>query len=125
MRPVLAAFVLMVLGVSVAVQATPAPVSVTGNTTADGELLRDTLVYLTQFAPSFGCDRITSVDTYVLPPDTIRAKASFRMHDNQATYERWQVTVCGKVERFLIIYSPDPQGGTIFAINYPYPQDAP
>ena len=68
MRTVWAIIALLVLGTPWYARATPAPVRVTGNTTANDELLHDTLDQLTNFAPSFGCDRITSVDTHVLPP---------------------------------------------------------
>ena len=106
-------------------RATPAPVRITGNTTAGDELLHDTLVNLTQFAPSFGCDRIAGVDTYVLPQSLVSARASFRVKGKRVTYERWKVAVCGKIERFMIIYVLEPQGGTNIVIKFPYPRDAP
>ena len=124
MREVRAIFALLAIGVPCFALATPAPVRVTGNTGANGELLHDTLDQLTQFAPSFGCDRITSVDTHVLPPALVPPRASFKVKGDQpASYESWKVSVCGKIKRFMIIYVTDPQGGTNIDILYPYPLD--
>jgi len=106
------------------VHSTPAAVRVTGNTTANDELLRDTLNNLTNFAPSFGCDRISTVDTHVFPPDTIPRYASYRVNGDKVIYERWTANFCGKFVKFMVIYISDPNGGTYISIGYPYPRDA-
>jgi hypothetical protein len=115
---------LLILVLAPVANATPAPVRVTGNTTANDELLHDTLNNLTQFAPTFDCDRISTVDTHVFPPDSIPRYASYRVDRDKVSYERWTANFCGKFVKFMVIYITDPEGGTFIKIEYPYPRDA-
>lgn len=98
-------------------------VKITGIKGHSSELLNDTLMVLESFAPIYECDRIDRVEIKELPADRIPRYASYRVSDENAVYERWDVKFCGKFAKFLVIFVPDPQGGTFVSVQE-LPKDA-
>ncbi len=97
----------------------------TGQTTADGLLIRDALQNILRFAyATRQCTTLTAVEANVLdayePQDPM-----YRVGSGQITYESWSATLCGETIKFLISFWPSVEGGTMFGIGYPYPPDAP
>lgn len=105
----------------------PAPaqsVHLSGETAVDDVLARDIMRTIRLVAESReNCATISSVETAVLggyrPSD-----ARYRVAD-EATYERWAVSLCGRTVPFLISYWPAPQGGMMFNVGHPAPVDMP
>jgi hypothetical protein len=105
--------------------AAPVPVRITGNTNADGELLKDIMQNVTNFGAAFDCPAPSLIQTSVISPSRIPASADYRAPSDHAGYEEWKANFCGKTESFLISFWPDPAGGSFIKIAYPYPDGAP
>jgi hypothetical protein len=107
------------------IQATAAgPIRFIGTTTARGELRNDVVQLIVPFGGA-DCPMPSEVRTGILNSSMISPNASYYSPALGTTYERWDARFCGKVERFLIKFLPDPQGGTFLSLEYPYPADAP
>jgi hypothetical protein len=97
-----------------------------GDTAANGTLIRDALRNVQLVGQGrFECGVISEVEAAVLP-------ASYKLADMQrlakgadVIYERWIVTLCGRKEPFLIGFWPAREGGVMFNVRHPYPDDAP
>lgn len=100
------------------------PIKFTGTTSAQGELRRDVLQLIVPFGGA-DCPMPSEIRTGMLNASMISPNASYYSPALGTTYERWDVKFCRKVERFLIKFLPDPQGGTFLSLVYPYPADAP
>jgi hypothetical protein len=100
------------------------PIKFTGTTTAHGELRGDVLRLIIPFGGA-DCPMPSEIRTGVLNASMISPNASFYSPALGTTYERWEVKFCGRLERFLIKFLPDPQGGTFLSVEHPYPADAP
>ncbi|HEU0309649.1 MAG TPA: hypothetical protein VFR36_00320 [Sphingomicrobium sp.] len=100
------------------------PIKFTGTTTAHGELRRDVLQLIIPFGGA-DCPMPSEIRTGMLNASMISPNASYYSPALGMTYERWDVKFCGKTERFLIKFLPDPQGGTFLSVEHPYPADAP
>ena len=105
----------------------PVQLRFTGQTLADQILLKDILQNILLFGHAkFNCNSIELVEAEILDPSfdpsfdpsrTIGENSSA-----QKSYERWQATLCDQKEMFLISHWPASQGGTDFAITYPFPE---
>lgn len=116
---------LATFAIGTSMQATAAePIKFTGTTSAHGELRRDVLQLIVPFGGA-DCPMPSEIRTGMLNASMISPNASFYSPALGTTYERWDAKFCGKVERFLIKFLPDPQGGTFLSVEYPYPADAP
>lgn len=100
------------------------PIKFIGTTSAHGELRRDVLQLIVPFGGA-DCPMPSEIRTGMLNASMISPNASFYSPALGTTYERWEVKFCGKIERFLVKFLPDPQGGTFLSVGYPYPADAP
>lgn len=105
--------------------ATPQPVRISGTTTARGELLKDVVNNIIQFAPAYDCTIASSIQADRIDSVRIPPRASFRVSGLDVTYEEWVADFCGQSVAFMVKLQPDPAGGTSILIDYPYPADAP
>lgn len=97
----------------------------TGQTTANIMLIKDTLRNIQLVGQGQrNCGVISAVDARVLP-ESYLPPGPYRVGKGQVVYETWSTTLCGDVVKFLISFWPAPEGGTQFAVGYPYPADAP
>ena len=97
----------------------------TGQTTANLELIKDTLRHIQLIGQAQNdCDVISAVEATVHPEDFLPSKA-YRVGEGQVIYETWSTIMCGSEVQFLISFWPAPEGGMMFAVGYPYPADAP
>lgn len=95
----------------------------TGVTTVDAVVIRDALQNILMVAvASERCNALSAVEASVLPPDYRPPAAHAGAHAG-ARYERWDVTLCGRVVPFLLGFWNAPDGGTMIEIGYPYPAD--
>ena len=94
----------------------------TGNTTATRQLIGDALHQLVTIADSkLTCTKLEAVVAEVMPRDFRPPGASKVASGGAVTYERWTATLCGQQVAFLVTFWAPPQGGTKFAIGYPFP----
>lgn len=97
----------------------------TGQTTANVMLIKETLRNIQLVGQGQrNCGVISAVDARVLPESYLPTGA-YRVGKGKVVYETWSTTMCGDVVKFLISFWPAPDGGTLFAVGYPYPADAP
>lgn len=97
----------------------------TGRTTANLDLIKDTLRHIQLIGQARNdCGVISAVEAAVHPQDFQPAEA-YRVGEGQVTYETWSATMCDTEVKFLISFWAAPEGGTMFAVGYPYPADAP
>ena len=98
----------------------------TGQTTADDLLVRDTVQYILKFGyAAWNCPTLEAVEAVILPSSYKPTGAATRPEAGRGTYESWNATLCGKKVRFLVTFWPANQGGMMFTIGHPYPEDAP
>jgi len=98
----------------------------TGTTRVDAAVIRDAVQEILYFAPrGLKCDTLTGVEASLLPESWTPADPNFRIGPPGTRYERWDVSLCGRVERFLLGFWTAPDGGTLFQVGYPLPADAP
>jgi hypothetical protein len=64
-----------------------------------------------------GCKQIDSVQTSILSVDKDLKGNSAGKIIKGDTSERWVATACGKTASFLVIYTPDGQGGSFIAVR--------
>ncbi len=114
---------------SITICATPAmaeQLRFTGRTTANVVLIKDALRHIQLIGQGQReCGIISAVEASVLPESYSPSEAAYRVGDGPVIYESWSTTMCGDVVKFLISFWPAPDGGTLFAVGYPYPADAP
>jgi hypothetical protein len=84
----------------------------TGQTRADVPLIKDVLRNVQMIAKArMSCESIESVEATVLPEGEANAQ-----------YERWQISLCGSKEDFLVATWRQPNTpGVMFRIGFPFP----
>ena len=99
----------------------------TGRTSAtDPILIRDALQNILRYAHATQqCTTLSSVEASVLPADYRPADPRYRVADGPVTYERWDAVLCGRSTPFLVGFWPAPEGGTMFQVSHPIPDDLP
>jgi hypothetical protein len=97
----------------------------TGQTTADETLIQDALRNVMLIAAAEHCTSLEGVQAKILSPGYKPAATASRPEGENATYEAWTATLCGKPTKFLITFWPAEDGGTMLAVGYPYPKGAP
>jgi hypothetical protein len=109
-----------------AAPATADQVRFTGNTTADTTLIRDALQNILLVGQAqLKCTSLEAVEATILSPKYRPPEAYAQPDKRKSTYESWNATLCGRPTKFLITFWPADDGGTMFAVGYPYPRDAP
>ena len=120
-RPAFFAAGLAVLVLAMPAAAQQQQVRFTGRTTVDAVVIRDALRQVLMVAAAReGCPTIEAVEADVLP-EGYEPPESYRIAATR--YERWDVTMCGRVVPFLLGFWHPPEGGTMFQIGYPFPQE--
>jgi hypothetical protein len=101
-----------------------APLHVTGPTTGDPKVLNDALQEVQHFAGGhiLNCSDVTAVAATPMPKGWVPADPNFRLGPTGARYERWDVTMCGKVEPFLLVFWKD-KTGPAYTVGHPFPKD--
>ncbi len=100
------------------------PIKFLGTTGAHGELRRDALRLIVPFG-GYECPSPSEIRTAILNSSMISRNASYYSPVLGTVYERWEAKFCGKTERFMVKFIPDPKGGTFVVVDYPYPAGAP
>jgi hypothetical protein len=116
-----------ILGGLLGVSSGAEEVRFTGETTADEQLIGDTLQQVVTIAQAkLACANLEGVVAEVMPRDFVPPDALSVTGSDTVTYERWTTTFCGKQVPFLITFWRDPQGGSLYSVGYPFPnaQDA-
>ena len=96
----------------------------TGATTAETPALRSgALGEVSYFAGrTLNCGAASEVNVSVRPPGWVPADPNFRIGPAGSVYERWDVTLCGRVVPFLVVFWREASGQQ-FAVGHPYPGD--
>lgn len=95
----------------------------TGQTRADAPLIKDAMRHVQLIASGkWDCASIQAVASSLFP-DGYRPPGGPHPEGNAKTvYEDWEITLCGKKERFLVaIWSASPEPGYMFRVAYPAP----
>lgn len=103
--------------------ATPIRVKVEGRSAADRILQTDILHTITLYGALWDCPaptsvRVSKLNSSMIPP-------TLRKPSLEAAYEEWNALFCGKRQRFFVSFWPDPAGGSMLSVQYPYPTGAP
>ena len=97
----------------------------TGQTTADGTLIVDTLNTVARLGPArFNCPTVEAVQAQILPDPFTPLGKDNPEGSSPTTYERWDATFCGKVVPLLIAFWPASDGGMMFRVGLPFPVPA-
>ena len=119
----LAAFAALLLAAGMTAPARADQVHFTGDTSADAAVIRDALQNVLRVtAVSEHCSTMSAVQSSLLPQN-YRPPRGYDAAPATAHYERWDVTLCGRVVPFLLGFWTPAEGGTMFQIGYPYPTD--
>ncbi|HEY0414030.1 MAG TPA: hypothetical protein VGD66_12910 [Allosphingosinicella sp.] len=104
----------------------PAPrVKVTGRTIATPSLVPDVIEEVRHFSTlALKCDQVTAARASALPRSWTPADPNFRIGPRGTRYERWDVTLCGRAEPFLLGFWNDPKAGPQFQVGHPFPAAA-
>ena len=107
-----------------AAPATPSPLHVTGPTTADPKIVGDALGEVQSFAGGnvLKCSDVTAVAATPMPVGWVPADPNFRLGPAGSRYERWDVTMCGRVEPFLLVFWKA-KTGPAYTVGHPFPKD--
>ncbi len=116
---------LVVFAVAVSPSAYAEQVHFTGNTTVDVTVIKDVLkqIQLVGLA-ELNCGVVDSVEAEVLPPSYVAPATDNSAAPSKEIYEKWTVTMCGKMSPFLVGFWPALEGGTMFRVRHPFPVDA-
>ena len=111
-------------GAAPAATASAVQVHVTGTTTADPALIRDAASEIQRFsAAALKCDQLSAVKASVQPAGWQPADANYRIGPAGTRYERWEASLCGRTEVFLVGFWAAAEGGTLFQVGYPFPKE--
>jgi hypothetical protein len=101
-----------------------AQLHVTGHTTGDPKILGDALQEVQHFAGGhiLNCSDVTAVAAKPMPRGWVPSDPNFRLGPRGARYERWDVTLCGKVEPFLLVFWKD-KTGPAYTVGHPFPKE--
>jgi hypothetical protein len=98
-----------------------AEVAISGRTTADPKVAHEALGEVGGFAGrALKCSQIDGVEASPLPAGWVPTDPNFRIGPAGARYERWEVSLCGRREPFLIVFWSD-AGGPQFQVGHPFP----
>jgi hypothetical protein len=102
----------------------PATLHVSGPTTADPKIVGDALQEVQHFAAGnlLKCSDVTAVAATPMPRGWVPSDANFRLGPRGARYERWDVTMCGKVEPFLLVFWKE-KTGPAYTVGHPFPKE--
>ncbi|MEA2998657.1 MAG: hypothetical protein QOK17_490 [Sphingomonadales bacterium] len=102
--------------------APPVHLHVTGPTTADPKIVGDALQEVQHFTGGniLKCSDITAVAATPMPAGWVPGDPNFRLGPRGARYERWDVTLCGRVEPFLLVFWKE-KSGPAFNVGHPFP----
>jgi hypothetical protein len=102
----------------------PTGLHVTGPTTGDPKILGDALGEVQHFAAGhiLNCSDITAVAATPMPVGWQPSEPNFRLGPPGARYERWDVTLCGRVEPFLLVFWTD-RTGPAYTVGHPFPKE--
>jgi hypothetical protein len=108
----------------VAPAAAPAPLHVTGPTTADPKIVGDALGEVQSYSAGtiLKCGDVTAVAATPMPVGWVPSDPNFRLGPPGARYERWDVTMCGRVEPFLVVFWND-KTGPAYTVGHPFPKE--
>ena len=102
----------------------PPEIEFTGKTDANGPLIWDAMQEVIRFSGHhLKCGQITKVDASILPPDWQPGDPNFRIGPPTTRYERWEVTMCGKTDKFLLGFWNDAKAGVQFSVGHPFPKE--
>ncbi|MEA3038760.1 MAG: hypothetical protein QOE79_1273 [Sphingomonadales bacterium] len=101
-----------------------APLHVTGRTTGDPKIIGDALGEVQHFAGGhiLNCGDVSAVAATPMPRGWVPSDPNFRLGPRGARYERWDVTMCGKVEPFLLVFWKD-KSGPAYTVGHPFPKE--
>jgi hypothetical protein len=104
-----------------------ADVPFTGHTGADSALIRDAMAEVGYFSGghALNCSDIKGVEATIMPDGWKPSDANFQVNLPGTRYERWAVSMCGKVEPFLVSFWTDAKAGNQFLVAHPFPADPP
>jgi hypothetical protein len=102
----------------------PATLHVTGHTTGDPKVIGDALQEVQHFAGGhiLNCSDVTAVAATPMPRGWVPSDPNFRLGPRGARYERWDVTLCGRVEPFLLVFWKE-KTGPAFNVGHPFPKE--
>jgi hypothetical protein len=102
----------------------PVQIHVTGPTTADPKIVGDALLEVQHFTGGniLKCSDITAVAATPMPRRWRPSDPNFRLGPPGARYERWDVTLCGRVEPFLLVFWKE-KTGPAFNVGHPFPKE--
>ena len=104
--------------------AQPSQIRFTGHTTADATLIRDALNEVARFSGhALKCGELTAVEASILPDGWQPADPNYRIGPPGTRYERWAVAQCGRTVPFLLGFWNAAEGGTLFQVGYPFPEE--
>ena len=107
-------------------QGAPQQVHFTGRTTADATLIRDALQNVVRYGDALQqCTTLSAVEARVLPADYRPRDSRYHIAGAEVRYEHWDAVLCGRPTAFLVGFWSAPQGGTMFQVSYPLPDDVP
>jgi hypothetical protein len=96
-----------------------------GKTTAGPALIDDALRNVLLIAQArLNCTNVELVESEILPSDFRPAGVTTPEGSTNAAYERWNITLCGKMEPFLLAFWEVRDHGTLFGVTYPFPAQA-
>jgi hypothetical protein len=106
-----------------AVAPLPPQLHVTGPTTADPKIVGDALQEVQHFSGGnpLKCSDVTAVAATPMPVGWQPSDPNFRLGPPGARYERWDVTLCGRIEPFLVVFWKEASGPS-FTVAHPFPK---
>ena len=111
----------LVAAAMLAGSANAAQVRMVGTTTADARLSEDVMRHVMLIANGLlHCSTVTLIEPELLPPSFKPSGGPHAECSAETTYERWNVTLCGKKVPFLVAFWSASVGGTMFRVGYPF-----
>jgi hypothetical protein len=96
-----------------------------GKTSADAAVAHEAVKEIVRFAPyGFRCDSVAAVEASLLPEGWMPADPNYRMGPPETRYERWEVSLCGRVEPVMVAFWSEPDAGPQFQVAHPFPAAA-
>jgi TPR repeat protein len=100
------------------VSANAEQVHFTGHTRANEILIHDVMKNIALVGSArFKCDSPDAVESEILPDDFSVPDAQQAAGGAKVQYERWKVSLCGRVEPFVVGYWASPSGGMMFLVS--------
>jgi hypothetical protein len=103
--------------------APPPQLHVIGPATAGPAIVADALQEVQRFSgAALKCSDVTAVNASAMPAHWQPSDANFRLGPAGTRYERWDVTLCGRVEPFLLGFWNEP-AGPAYQVGHPFPAE--